>query len=128
MMFDFDVFVIGAGSGGVRAARMAAGERLLVGGPGTRGGGVLAGWGPSRGRRWGEHLADGARHVARVERLLQRLNLALHLGRDGGILDGAASLLSLPKGVPGGLVRRLELLALLLLHPGKLLRLVNLGQ
>ena len=30
MMFDFDVFVIGAGSGGVRAARMAAGEGARV--------------------------------------------------------------------------------------------------
>ena len=30
MMFDFDVFVIGAGSGGVRAARMAAGEGAKV--------------------------------------------------------------------------------------------------
>ena len=30
MMFDFDVFVIGAGSGGVRAARMAAGEGVRV--------------------------------------------------------------------------------------------------
>ena len=30
MIFDFDVFVIGAGSGGVRAARMAAGEGVKV--------------------------------------------------------------------------------------------------
>jgi glutathione reductase (NADPH) len=30
MIFDFDVFVIGAGSGGVRAARMAAGEGVRV--------------------------------------------------------------------------------------------------
>ena len=30
MKFDFDVFVIGAGSGGVRAARMAAGEGARV--------------------------------------------------------------------------------------------------
>ena len=30
MEFDFDVFVIGAGSGGVRAARMAAGEGAKV--------------------------------------------------------------------------------------------------
>ena len=30
MMFDFDVFVIGAGSGGVRAARMTAGEGARV--------------------------------------------------------------------------------------------------
>ena len=30
MKFDFDVFVIGAGSGGVRAARMAAGEGVKV--------------------------------------------------------------------------------------------------
>ena len=30
MMFDFDVFVIGAGSGGVRAARMAAGKGAKV--------------------------------------------------------------------------------------------------
>ena len=37
MSFDYDLFVIGGGSGGVRAARVAAGETGAKGGAGGRG-------------------------------------------------------------------------------------------